>query len=372
MRLLVTGGGTGGHVYPALSVLEALWSEEKWATDPAEVGWVGGTESMEQRIIDREELAFYPISVGAVRGTGPLTKLRNMGRLAIGTFQAGRLISQFRPDVILATGGYVSVPLVLAGWAAKCPSLIYLPDAEPGLAVKFLTLFATRIALSFEGVAGRFPVRKTMTSGYPVRRALFTTSKAGARTSLGLTGERPVLLILGGSRGAHSINVAVRRELVSLLGMAQILHISGLGDYEELNRVRTGLNPELRSRYHLFSYAYDHMIDALVSADLVIARAGAAVLGEFPAVGLPAILVPYPYAGQHQQSNAEYLAKHNAAIIVPDGELEYRLLPALGELLGDATRLQTMAAASRDLALPDAARSIAEELFSLATGRGDG
>lgn len=368
----MTGGGTGGHVYPALSVLEALWSEEKWATDRKEVGWVGGAQSMEQRIITREELAFYPISVGAVRGTGPLTKLRSMGRLARGTLQAGRLISQFSPDVILATGGYVSVPLVLAGWAARCPSLIYLPDAEPGLAVRFLSLFAQRIALSFEGVAGRFPARKTMTSGYPVRRALFTTSEADARTALGLTRELPVLLILGGSRGAHSINAAVRRELVSLLGMAQILHVSGLGDYEDLNRVRTGLTSEQRSRYHLFSYAYDHMVNALVSADLAIARAGAAVLGEFPAVGLPAILVPYPYAGQHQQSNAEYLAEHEVAIIVQDSELERWLLPTVSELLGDPRRLHTMAAASRELAVPDAARSIAEELFSLAIGRTDG
>lgn len=372
MRLLVTGGGTGGHVYPALSVLGALWSDEEWGTSPKEVAWVGGAQSMEERIIAREGLAFYPISVGAVRGTGPLTKLRSLGRLARGTLQARRLLSQFRPDVILATGGYVSVPLVLAGWAAKCPSLIYLPDAEPGLALKFLSLFAQRVAVSFEVVASRFPARKTMISGYPVRRTLFTTSKADARNALGLKCQRPALLVLGGSRGAHSINEAVRREIESLLGMAQVLHITGLGDYEELNGVRRGLDPELRSRYHLFPYVYELMVDALVAADLAIARAGAAVLGEFPAVGLPAVLVPYPHAGQHQQANAEYLAKNGAAVVVLDGELEARLLPVVSELLDDSVRLRAMSAASRALAVPDAARSIAEELSSLARGRADG
>jgi UDP-N-acetylglucosamine--N-acetylmuramyl-(pentapeptide) pyrophosphoryl-undecaprenol N-acetylglucosamine transferase len=369
MRLLMTGGGTGGHVYPALAVAEAL-ADSRWAVDRRDMAWVGGAHSVEERILAQEGLAFYAISVGALRGTSPWGFLRSLYRIARGHRQAHELLDAFRPDVILATGGYVSVPLVWAARDRGYPVLIYLPDMQPGLAVKLLSRMAQRVAVSFDSVARYFPRDKVFVSGYPVRRALFSTSKEAARQLLGLDAEAPVLLVFGGSRGAHSLNEAVRRALEPLLELSQVVHISGPGDYSLLDAMRARLPSALQARYHLYAYLYERMAAALAAADLVVARAGAATLGEFPAVGLPAILVPYPYAGQHQQANAEYLASRGAALIIPDAELGARLWPTVRDLLGDPERLRAMGAAARALAMPEAAERIAAELVSLAARGG--
>lgn len=369
MRLLVTGGGTAGHVYPALVVVRELLSDEKWGTRRDEVAWVGSGGSIEERILAREDFAFYPISSGALRGRGPLAGLRSLGRLVRGYGQSRRLVRGFRPDAVLATGGYVCVPVVLAARAGGCPSLVYLPDMEPGFAVKFVSLFVSRVALSFDSVARHFPARKVVVTGYPVRRVLHSADKARARSALGLEDGSPVLLVMGGSRGAHSLNEAVRSGLETLVRWSQVVHLSGFDDYEEMNATRDRLPGVLRPRYHLFAYMHEQMTDALAAADLVVARAGAATLGEFPAVGLPAVLVPYPYAGQHQYVNANYLAQHGAAVIVEDAELSGRLLATVEGLLGDPERIRRMAQAARSLAVPDAARRVARELVSLASGR---
>ncbi len=368
MRLLITGGGTGGHVYPALSVIGAL-CEELEAIRREDMAWVGRADSLEERIVAQEGLAFCPIAAGAMRGVNPLGMVRNVAVLAQGVGQAGRLIDRFQPDAVLATGGYVSVPLVVAARTRKVPALIYLPDMEPGWAVRFLTFFAARIAVSFEAVAGYFPKRKVLVSGYPVRRALWQTERRTAREVLGLDPAVPMLLVLGGSSGAHSINEAVRRGLGALLATAQVIHISGPEDYPGLQAHRETLAEELRPRYHLFPYLYEQMTDALVAADLVVARAGAATLGEFPAAGLPAVLVPYPYAGQHQWINATYLAERGAAAVVADGDLQGRFLGVVQDLLGSPERLRAMSVAARALAVPNAALRIATELQALAQSR---
>jgi UDP-N-acetylglucosamine--N-acetylmuramyl-(pentapeptide) pyrophosphoryl-undecaprenol N-acetylglucosamine transferase len=366
MRLLVTGGGTGGHVYPALAVVEALCRDARWNTRWQDIAWVGSAASIEERILAQEGLAFYAISTGAVLGRNPVAALRSLRQIVRGYAEARQLLAHWRPEVILATGGYVSVPLVLAASRARVPVLIYLPDMRPGLAVRLLSRYADRVAVSFASVARFFPAKKVLVSGYPVRAALFAQDKARAREALGLSMARPVLLVFGGSRGAHALNEAVRQHLVPLLETAQVVHISGAQDYPALEDLRQGLPEALRQEYHLFSFLYGPMVDALAAADLAVARAGAGTLGEFPAVGLPAVLVPYPYAGQHQQLNADYLASRGAAVIIPDRELGERFWPTVRELLGDPTRLQAMSAAARALAVPEAAGRIAAALAALA------
>ena len=384
----MTGGGTGGHVYPALSVVEAMREADpsRREQDPSrreagpsrreqgpsrgdEVAWVGRADSLEQSIVAQEGLSFYPIAAGAMRGAKGLGIARSLGALAWGFWQARAVVARFRPDAVLATGGYVSVPLVLAAWMRGVPTLIYLPDMEPGWAVKALALLAKRVAVSFESVAAYFPRRKVLVCGYPVRRALWRTTRDAARRALGLDGALPILLVLGGSSGAHSLNEAVRRGLEPLVQVAQVIHVSGPEDYPRLQSLREALAEERRCRYHLFPYLHERMTDALVAADLVVARAGAATLGEFPAVGLPAVLVPYPYAGQHQQVNAAYLADRGAAVVVADGELSERFPSVVIELLAAGERLRGMGAAARALAVPDAAGRIAGELRALAGQR---
>jgi UDP-N-acetylglucosamine--N-acetylmuramyl-(pentapeptide) pyrophosphoryl-undecaprenol N-acetylglucosamine transferase len=372
MRVLVTGGGTGGHVYPALAVIETLRRDPRWGVGANDVAWVGSAHSVEERILAREELAFLAISAGALRGAHPLQALRSLGALGRGLGEARQVLSRFRPDVVLATGGYVSVPLVLAARAAGRPVMIYLPDMEPGLAVRFLAYWAQRVAVSFDSVAAYFPRSKVIVSGYPVRATLYQTTRDTARQTLGLLPAWPTLLVFGGSRGAHAINVALIASLPSLLQAAQVVHISGPEEYQRLADLRNGLPQELQARYHLYAYMYEHMTAALAAADLVVARAGAATLGEFPAVGLPSILVPYPYAGQHQHMNAAYLAERGAGLILQDADLPTQLWPTIQRLLGDKARLQAMSVAARALAVPDAAQRIAAALSGLALKRAQG
>jgi UDP-N-acetylglucosamine--N-acetylmuramyl-(pentapeptide) pyrophosphoryl-undecaprenol N-acetylglucosamine transferase len=366
MRLLVTGGGTGGHVYPALAVIEALAINGDLAAAGHEVAWVGTSAGVEQQLVSGEKLPFYSVSAGALRGMSPRVAIHSILDMLSGYRQARSLVRSCKPDVTLSTGGYVSVPLVLAARSLGCPVMIYLPDIEPGLAVRFLSLFAQRVAVSFPESLRWFARDQAFASGYPVRRALYTTDKTSARRALGLSTKYPALLVFGGSRGAHSINRVVQGNLASLLEVAELVHVSGYADYDGLAALREQLPEAVRSRYHLEKYLHEHMVDALLAADLAVARAGAATLGEFPAAGLPAILVPYPYSGQHQYANAKYLAQKGAAVIVNDDQLSSRLVSVISELLTDRQRLQSMSAVARACAVPDAARRIGCALIELA------
>lgn len=366
MRLLVTGGGTGGHVYPALAVVEELVGNPRWATQRSDVAWVGTEGSIEERILAQAEITFYPISAGAVRGRGPLQAALGLGQLVRGYRQAHRILSRFRPQAVLATGGYVSAPLLLAARCAGCPALIYLPDMGPGRAIQVLSRLVARVAVSFASVVEHFPPGKAVVTGYPVRSSFHRLGKAEARRALGLTEGTPVLLATGGSQGSHSINEAVRTALPDLMRCCQLVHVTGSDDYAALLEAAERLPEDVRPRYRPFAFMYDRMPEAIVAADLVIARAGAATLGEFPAAGVPSVLVPYPYAGRHQQANAAYLVDRGAAVLIKDSDVSGRLRSTVSELLADPGRLATMSVAARALAAPRAAELISEELVRLA------
>jgi len=314
----------------------------------------------------RAGLPFEGIEAAGVRGMGPRRLARNLLRLARGFFQTRRIIRRFRPDVILVTGGYVSVPVTLAGRLARVPIVIILPDVVPGLAIRFLARLADRVTVSFEGARQYLPAEKVVVTGYPVRAALYTADRDAARRRLGLNPALKTLLVFGGSSGARRINQAVAAVLEGLLDLAQVVHISGRLDFERLQTRRAVLPGTLKTRYYLHTYLHDEMPDALAAADLAVSRAGAATLGEFPAVGLPAVLVPYPYAGAHQHENAAILAEAGAAVVIPDAELTgERLLAVVQELFDDAERLAQMRANARRLAQPEAAWRVAENLQSL-------
>lgn len=243
--------------------------------------------------------------------------------------------------------------------------LIYLPDLEPGLAIRLLSRFATRVAVSFPEVWRYFAADKTVVTGYPVRAAFFTADRAAARTTFGLGTESPVVTVFGGSRGARSINRAVSAILDELLQLCEVIHVSGQLDAEWVAERARSLPPDLQVRYRHYAYLHEEMVDALAAADLVVARAGASTVGEFPALGLPSILVPYPYAGQHQDVNAEYLVQRGAGIKIDDAELSTKLLPTIRALLSERERLAEMGERARALAQPQAAQHIAEELVRL-------
>ena len=384
--MLLSGGGTGGHVYPALAVLDALARPRSEVRGPrsgcgtSDLGlrssdtglralWVGGRRGIEAELVTRAGLPFEGIEAAGVRGMAPRGLASNLLRLARGFLQARRIVQRFRPDVILVTGGYVSVPVALAGRLAGVPILILLPDVVPGLAIRFLARLADRVAASFEAARRYLPADKVVVTGYPVRAALYTADRDVARQRLGLGSKRKTVLIFGGSSGARRINEATAAVLEELLDLAQVVHISGRLDFEALQERRAALPSTLKNRYRLHAYLHDEMLDALVAADLAVSRAGAATLGEFPAVGLPAVLVPYPYAGAHQRENAAILAEAGAAVVIPDAELTgERLLATVQELFNDAERLAQMRANARRLAQPEAAWRVAENLQSLVSG----
>ena len=368
MKLVVSGGGTGGHVYPALAVVEAMLGQgQTKAADAVDVLWVGSKGGIEEGLIAQAGLQFVGLAAGGLRGMGPVVKVRNAARLAGGFWQARGVLARFRPDVVLSTGGYVSAATTLAAWLKRIPVLIYLPDIVPGQAIQKLSRFAARIAVTSEESCRYFDRSKVVVTGYPVRPEILTLSRAEARQALGLDLRSKVLLVFGGSQGARSINQALVAGLASLLPFCEVVHVSGRLDAEWVTSAARDLPEAVRPRYHHYDYLNDMPL-ALVAADLAVARAGAATLGEFPAAGLPAVLVPYPYSGQHQNPNADYMAKSGAARVLQDADIGEKLVPTLLGLLDDAPSWQALTAmkeSARSLARPNAAAAIAGQLQAL-------
>ena len=378
---MISGGGTGGHVYPILAVAEAFSNFQYFdhAQDRPPTSsflYVGSRGGVEEGIVSRfaqnEGLPFTAISTGGLRGLAPWTVAGHLFKMMAGFAQSLRIVRDFSPDVVLVTGGYVCAPVATAAWLRRVPLLVLLPDLEPGLAVRALSRLAKRVAVSFPEVAGYFDQSKVVTAGYPVRAEFFAADKAEARRAFGLEEGLKTVTVFGGSRGAHSINLALSQCLERLLGLApvcQVIHVCGPLDAEWVMENRDQLPEQLRNRYRAYSYLHEEMPSALAAADLAVARAGAATLGEFPALGLPSILVPYPYAGQHQELNADYLVSRGAAVKIADAELGEKLLPTILDLLNDEEALAEMSERARALARPDAAQRIAEELEQLGGSR---
>jgi UDP-N-acetylglucosamine--N-acetylmuramyl-(pentapeptide) pyrophosphoryl-undecaprenol N-acetylglucosamine transferase len=378
--------------------------------------YVGSEDGMEASLVASEsDLPFRAIPAAALRGRSPLALARNLGTLARGTRAARRLIAMERPLAILGTGGYVCVPLFLAARAAGVPTAIYLPDVVPGLAVRLLARLATVVAcnvgdsirhLRFAIYDLRFGNQqsKIVVTGYPVRRELFGQDRAACRAAFGLDAQLPALFVYGGSRGARSINQAIAALLPDLLPIAQLIHVCGReGDEAWLREAANQLPAELRGRYRLYPYLFSgklrieneklrnqpsqdqlsilnsqfsipSMVQAFGAADLALCRSGASTLGELPAAGLAAVLVPYPYV--HQEENADYLVRHGAALKVRDEEMLGGGRPAAGPLFQNLLRLiadplerATMSERSRALAQPDATERLANLLLALAQSK---
>ena len=317
---------------------------------------------MEEELVKRAGVPFQAIPAAGLHGVDPRSLPRNIISLVRGTKASMKILREFKPDVLFFTGGYVAGPMAFAG--RKIPTLLYVPDIEPGLALKSLTRFADVIAVTAPD-SQKYLSRKAITTGYPIRTGLSAWNKQRAYTKLNLDDDSPVLLVFGGSKGARSINEAIIPHLSTLLELTQIVHISGQLDWEVVQTARTGLTSEQRKRYHAFPYLYEEMGAALTSADLVIARAGASTLGEFPFFGLPAILVPYPHAWRYQKVNADYLAERGAAVIVKDETLKTDLLPVIMDLLANPSKRKAMSKAMKSLSHPQAAQAIAEQIVLL-------
>jgi UDP-N-acetylglucosamine--N-acetylmuramyl-(pentapeptide) pyrophosphoryl-undecaprenol N-acetylglucosamine transferase len=349
-------------------VLDKPAQSRQIPSDDLQVLWIGGAGGMEEDLVKREGLRFEAIPAAGVHGVGWRALPGNLWMLGRGYFSSRRILRKFRPDVLFFTGGYVAVPMALAARLPKrAKSLLYVPDIEPGLALKTIARFSDCIALSVEESKEFFlnhPSR--IATGYPLRPGLDQWNMNDARSFFALQEQLPVLLVLGGSRGARSINQAVAAALPELLKDMQIIHITGKLDWQMMEQVRAGLSSEQLNRYRPFSYLYDEIGAAMTVADLALTRAGASTLGELPVFGLPTILVPYPYAWRYQRVNASYLVRHGAATQIEDSQLADQIVPKVRELLADKALLENMSEAMHALARPDASARIAGLIQDLA------
>lgn len=319
---------------------------------------------MEEDLVKRAGIPFRSVPAAGVHGVGLRALPGNLAKLTRGVLESRRILKDFKPDVLFFTGGYVAAPMAIAG--RDLPIVLYVPDIEPGLALKFLSYFADVITVTAPDSKKYFShPERIIHTGYPLRSGLLNWSREKAVTHFGLDASLPTLLVTGGSKGARSINMAVTGQLNDLLEMAQIIHLTGTLDIETVQAVAEKLPAEKKSRYHVMPYLHE-MGAALAAADLVVSRAGASSIGEYPFFGLPAVLTPYPYAWRYQKVNADYLAERNAAVILPDELLQDTLSTVIKDLLSNGNKQDAMKTAMKNLAQPHAAEDIAGQLVKLA------
>ena len=341
-------------MYPALTVTETL------RNDAHTLLWVGSEGGMEKALVERVGLPYKAIPAAGVHGISLKKLPGNLLRLWKGYWKSRRLLKEFDPDVLLFTGGYVAIPMAAAGLRRR--SVLFVPDIEPGLALKVLARFASRIAISVEDSRRFFRQQeKIIVTGYPLREDLKKWQRPEALAYFGFDPQVRTILFLGGSSGARSINQAVSEIASQLTQNYQVIHLTGHLDWDLIQQQTRALGP----RYQAFPYLHE-VGAALACADLVVSRAGASILGEYPYFGLPAVLVPYPYAWKYQKVNADYLVDRGAALLLEDRSLKTNLLPLLTELMNEPERLAAMSAAMRALSNPDAALAIADLLLEMA------
>ena len=364
MRVVITGGGTGGHIYPGLAIAEAVRELHR----DAEVLFIGG-DGLERRIIPQEGWSFRRVVAGRIRRAVFWQMPWAVAVTAAGTAQALLLLRAFRPHAVAATGGYASAPVGAAAAALGIPLVVQEQNLYPGATNRILARWATIVSVPHESVAARFP-GKAVVTGVPVRAKALRGDRIRGRRRFGLDERDFTILVLGGSQGARSLNTAVAEMRAALASgpTVQIVHQTGNA---HIAGVQEQIAPPPGSlRYVAVPYIED-VADAYACADLVICRAGASTLAEVTANGRPVIAVPYPYAAAgHQESNARLLESAGAAVVVLDGELSgRRLADEVTALRSNPGRLEAMAAASRRLGRPQAARAVAELVLQAATRR---
>ncbi len=365
MKLLICGGGTGGHVYPALAAVEALQARGVTAE---QILWVGTKGQMEETLVPRAGLVLTTIPGGPIAGVPLWTQVINGLKLGVGFLKAWQIVKGFMPDGVFLTGGYVNLPVALAAARRHVPILTYLPDVEPGAAIKRLSQYSQKIACTTDGSKAFLPEEKLIVTGYPVRKEMRVAAampREQALAHFNLTPDRPTLFVFGGSRGARSINQALTAILPDLLQVAQVIHVSGTLDWPEVEAHTRTLAHSQLPYYRPFAYLHEEMALAYRAADLVLARSGAGMLGEAPAFGVGSVLVPYPHAWRYQKVNADYLADKGAAIRLNDEEMGTKLLPTLLTLLCDKEKLAAMGAAAKKLDIPDAPDRLARAILDL-------
>jgi undecaprenyldiphospho-muramoylpentapeptide beta-N-acetylglucosaminyltransferase len=366
VRLLIVGGGTGGHIYPALAVARSLQARP----DAPSIDWIGGHRGLETQVIPTTGIPFRRLLVRSLRSVElDYHVVMDPIRLSLSVPQAMAILLLRRPAAIFTTGGYVALPVLLAASTMRIPVVMWDGNVVPGRSVRVTARLAGCLTVAFEDTCralGRG--RPCYVTGTPIRDPR-QIGRADARKALGIPAREKLILIFGGSQAVRRFNSAVAGALPRLVEKTRVIHVTGDAGYDEAAAGRDALPEDKRVRYRPERFLGEEMTLALAAADLVIGRAGSSTLAEVAAFGLPMVVVPYPHAAGHQRRNAEQMVRRGAARLVEDADFDADALLAAAAILDDRKAHDAMAAAARSLARPGAADAVAELVLEAAERR---
>lgn len=354
MRVVVSGGGTGGHIYPALALIREIQKE----TNDVDFLYIGTENGLEAKIVPKEKIPFQSIHITGFKRKISLENLKTVMRFFQGVRKSKNMLKSFRPDIVIGTGGYVCGPVVYAAAKLGIPTIIHEQNSVPGLTNKFLSRYVDRVAICFQESEQFFPKEKVVLTGNPRASQVQGQDGIRGRLSTGLKTNIPAVLIFGGSRGARPINEAVIKSLAEFAEKPyQILYVTGDVHFDEIKReVELVGSP----KNVIIKPFIDNMPEVLSGIDLTVARAGATTLAELTSLGIPSILIPSPYVtNNHQEKNARALTENGAAELLLEQELTGpKLVKSIDQLLSNKSQLKEMAKSARSLGVPDAAQRL--------------
>lgn len=366
MRLLIAGGGTGGHIYPALAVARSLRARP----EAPDLTWLGGHRGLEAGIVRAAGIPFRRLALRSLRTVDRDAHLvMDPIRLGLAVPQAAAILVRERPAAIMTTGGYVAIPVLLAAAGMRIPVVLWEGNVIPGRSVRATARLASVLAVSFaqtcQALHSGAPCYVT---GTPIRD-LREVGRAAARARFEVPAKARLMLIFGGSQAVRRFNAAVAEALPRLVDRVHVIHVTGDDGYAAALTGREALPAAVRNRYRPYPFLRDEMVAALAAADLVVGRAGSSTLAEVTALGLPMVVVPYPHAAGHQRANARVLAEAGAARMIEDEAFDAAGLLDAAALLDDRAQHARMAAAARSLGRPFAADALADLVIAAAQRR---
>ncbi|KGE18108.1 undecaprenyldiphospho-muramoylpentapeptide beta-N-acetylglucosaminyltransferase [Paenibacillus wynnii] len=369
MRIVLSGGGTGGHIYPAVAVARQLEAEEKHT----EILYIGGTRGLESKLVPQENIPFKAIDITGFKRKLSLDNVKTVVRFLKGVKSSKEMLREFKPDVVIGTGGYVCGPVVYAASKLGIPTLIHEQNAIPGLTNKFLSRYADTVAVSFAGTESSFPgSKRVIYTGNPRATTVTTANPQRGYASLGISEGSTVVLVVGGSRGAKAINNAMI-EMAPFVGKGKGVHyvyVTGEPYFEETRKVLRQKLGGLPNGLHILPYIHN-MPEVLACTSLIVNRAGASFLAEITALGIPSILIPSPnVTNNHQEANARQLEGEGAAVVILEKDLSGKALHGvIQSIIGDEDLRQKMSQHSLRLGKRDSAGVITNELRRLISNK---
>jgi UDP-N-acetylglucosamine--N-acetylmuramyl-(pentapeptide) pyrophosphoryl-undecaprenol N-acetylglucosamine transferase len=362
MKIAVSGGGTGGHIYPALALIREIQKEDK----NVEFLYIGTEKGLESKLVPRENIPFKSIHITGFKRKLSFENVKTVLRFLKGVRDSKKMLKEFQPDVVIGTGGYVCGPVVYGAAKMGIPTIVHEQNSIPGLTNKFLSRYVDKVAICFEEAREFFPEKKVVLTGNPRASEVLGQDGIRGRLSSGLKLKVPTVLIFGGSRGARPINEAVVKSLTELSSKPyQVLYVTGDVHYEEVKKeVELVGNPD-----NVIIKPFIHnMPEVLAGVDLTVSRAGATTLAELTSLGIPSILIPSPYVtDNHQEKNALALSDNGAARLLLEKDLTGpKLVENIDQILGNEERLADMKKAAKKLGIPDAAARLHSLMKDLA------